>query len=130
MDNAMTCSDDLRRRWEEVRQLGEKICWRMAEEVKKLGLTSQAETTAPWQRARFELVKDPSTGQASLSGVWSDKDGQRVGAIVFHCDGTFFAEYDVVQNHPVKPQWFVEAVQAWGKQDMIKAELRLLPTIA
>jgi len=129
MGNNMKCSDDLQTRWEEVRELGETICHVMAEEVKKLGLDSQAKTTAPWERIRFELVNDPATGQTSLSGVWTDQRGQRIGNIVFHCDGTFFAEYDVVQNHPSKPNWFVEAVNAWGKRDMIKAEPRLLPNI-
>ena len=129
MDNTVKCSDDLRARWEEVRELGENICLALADEVRKLGLESQAEVTAPWERARFELVKDPATGQASLSGVWTDQNGQSLGNIVFHCDGTFFAEYDVVQNHPTKPRWFVEAVNAWGKRDIIKAEPRLLPNI-
>lgn len=129
MDSVLKCSDDLRTRWEEVRELGETICHIMAEEVKKLGLDAQAKVTAPWERVKFELVNDPATGQTSLSGVWIDQHGQRVGNIVFHCDGTFFAEYDVIQNHPSKPKWFVEAVNAWGKRDMIKAEPRLLPNV-
>ena len=125
----MSCSDELQSRWEEVRELGENICRKMADEVKKLGLETQAQSTAPWERVKFELVKDPATGLSSLSGTWTNQSGHRIGNIVFHCDGTFYAEYDVVQKHPSKPQWFVEAINAWGKNDIIKAEPRLLPNL-
>jgi hypothetical protein len=123
------CSNNLQERWEEVRVLGESICTALAEEVKKIGLTDKALATAPWQRARFELQRDPASGQYSLAGIWRDASGQRVGNIIFHCDGSFFAEYDVVEPHPQDQRWFVEAVNAWGKNDTIKAELRLLPAL-
>lgn len=123
------CSDNLQKRWEEVRSLGESICIVLSEEVKKLGLTEKAQNTAPWQRARFELQRDPATGQSSLVGTWKDQKGQRVGSIIFHCDGSFFAEYDVVEQHPSDKRWFVEAVNAWGNSSTIKVEPRLLPTV-
>jgi hypothetical protein len=123
------CSDDLRERWEKVRVLGELICRTLANEVNKIGLSEKALTTAAWERARFELQRDPATDQSSLAGIWRDTRGQRVGSIIFHCDGSFFAEYDVVERHPKDPRWFVESVIAWGKHDTIKAEPRLLPAV-
>ncbi|WP_455204372.1 hypothetical protein [Kaarinaea lacus] len=124
------CSDNLQERWEQVRVLGETICTALSSEVKKIGLEHKALVTAPWERARFELQRDPANGQSSLVGTWQDANGQRVGSIIFHCDGTFFAEYDVVEQHPSDRGWFVEAVNAWGNQDTIKVEPRLLSALA
>jgi hypothetical protein len=121
------CDDNLQARWEQVRPLGESVCMALSDEVKKIGLPEKALTTAPWERARFELQRDPASGQSSLVGIWRDANGQRVGSIIFHCDGSFFAEYDVVEPHPQDRRWFVEAVNAWGKNNTIKSEPRLLP---
>ena len=122
------CSDTLQERWEQVRTLGESICTALSREVEKIGLPEEkALLTAPWERARFELQRDPASGESSLVGIWKNTHGQRVGSIIFHCDGSFFAEYDVVEQHPKDQRWFVEAVSAWGKHDTIKAEPRLLP---
>lgn len=123
------CSDNLQKRWEEVRSLGESICVALSDEVKKIGLKEKAQNTAPWQRARFELQRDPASGQSSLVGIWKDSSGQRIGSIIFHCDGSFFAEYDVIEQHPSDKRWFVEAVNAWGRNNTIKAEPRLLPAV-
>jgi hypothetical protein len=121
------CSDILQERREQVRALGESICIALAGEVRKIGLLEKAFVTAPWERACFELQRDPASGQSSLVGIWRDANGQRVGSIIFHCDGSFFAEYDVVEPHPQDRRWFVEAVNAWGKNNTIKSEPRLLP---
>ena len=123
------CSNNLQQRWEQVRDMGESICSALADEVKKIGLAEKAIATAPWQRARFELQRDPASGESSLVGTWRDASGQRGGSIIFHCDGSFFAEYDVVEPHPHDRRWFIEAVNAWGREDIIKAELRLLPAV-
>jgi hypothetical protein len=130
-NGAMTeCSNNLQERWEQVRELGEAICQALMNEVEKIGLTDKALLTAPWERARFELQRDPANGEYSLCGVWQDANGQRIGSIVFHCDGSFFAEYDVVEQHPKDQRWFVEAVNAWGKDLNIKVEPRLLPMVS
>jgi hypothetical protein len=124
------CSDNLQERWEQIRELGEAICRALVNEVEKIGLKEKASQTAPWERASFELQRDPASGQSSLLGIWKDANGQRLGSILFHCDGTFFAEYDVVEQHPKNQKWFVEAVNAWGKDSTIKAEPRLLPMVS
>jgi hypothetical protein len=121
------CSNNLQERWEQVREVGEAICKALTQEVEKIGLNEKAVLIAPWERARFELQRDPASGQSSLFGLWQDANGHRVGSIIFHCDGTFFAEYDVVEQHPKDQRWFVEAVNAWGKGRAIKVEPRLLP---
>jgi len=122
------CSNNLQERWEQVCELGKSVCSILSREVEKIGLPQEkAELTAPWERASFELQRDPASGQSSLVGTWKNADGHRVGRIIFHCDGSFFAEFDVVEQHPKDTRWFVEAVNAWGRNDTIKAEPRLLP---
>lgn len=123
------CSNNLQERWEQVRALGESICMALSDEVTKIGLPEKARLIAPWERARFEMQRDPASGQYSLVGTWQDSKGQRVGCIIFHCDGSFFAEYDIVEPHPTDQRWFVEAVNAWGKNETVKVEPRLLPSV-
>jgi hypothetical protein len=62
--------------------------------------------------------------------VWLNAKGHEVGSILFYPDGAFYAEYDVVQPHPQKSQWFVEAITAWGRGDQVKTEARLLPNLS
>jgi len=77
----------------------------------------------------YSLIKDDFSGEMSLQGVWNNKAGYKQGMMLFHPDGNFFAEYDVIQPHPKKKQWFVEAITVWGKGADIKAEPRLIPAV-
>jgi hypothetical protein len=80
--------------------------------------------------AKYRLERDTASGEYSLLGEWRDQKGQKIGNLVFHADGSFFVEYDVIRNHPKRPGWFVEAVNAWGRGDDIRAEPRLMPMLA
>jgi hypothetical protein len=113
---------------EEKRQLGELICSRLNAEIAKLGFAlGEISHSVEYEKAQFELVKDPYTGQVNLSGCWRSDDGrQRIGRLQFNSDDSFYAEYDVVKPHPTKSAFFVEAVTAWGNAELIKAEAKLL----
>lgn len=117
---------DIKTRYEEVRALGMSVCNSLQHELVKMGL-AQDRINPSLSRASFELSRDPASQEYSLIGTWRDKHGNKQGMILFHADGSFFAEYDVICEHPKKPQWFVEAVTAWGKGDQIKSEARVLP---
>jgi hypothetical protein len=92
-----------------------------------LGFSVQTQLSLPdFDSAEFSLVTDPFTQTQDLVGYWYSAGKQRIGQIKFHGDGSFYAEYDVVQPHPTKKQWFVEAINAWGQQDNIKTEAKLL----
>ena len=78
-------------------------------------------------RANYTLNRDPGSGEESLIGIWRDQQGQKQGEILFHADGSFYAEYDVISEHPKKTKWFVEAVIAWGRDNTVKSEPKLLP---
>jgi len=111
------------------RELGASICQRLNEEISELGFAVDAIQHYPsYDHADFELIKDPYTGGHNLSGYWYDgAKKQRIGRLQFNSDGSFYAEYDVVKPHPVKPKRFVESVTAWGKAGQIKSEAKLLP---
>ena len=109
------------------RAFGQAICKRIAENIAKLGFSLQAKIELPsFDAAQFSLVTDPYTQNQDLIGFWYGNDNRRIGQIQFHNDGSFYAEYDIVQPHPSKRHFFVEAINAWGRQDNIKTEAKLL----
>jgi hypothetical protein len=119
-------SDPLTQRIEQERPRIQAICRALGEEIARLGVTVAA--PAPDALA-FRLQRDPASGWEGLAGEWRDAGRQRIGQVLLHGDGSFFAEYDVVRPHPHKPRWFVEAVTAWGRDDRILSEPRLLPAV-
>jgi hypothetical protein len=113
--------------FQQKRALGEAICQSMIETIKALGFSHDAGIKYPcYDQASFRLVTDPFTQSKDLVGCWFDNNLQSMGQIRFNGDGTFYAEFDVVQPHPEKTRYFVEAVNAWGREGNIKAEVRLL----
>ncbi|MGR9086078.1 MAG: hypothetical protein ACU841_03280 [Gammaproteobacteria bacterium] len=120
-------TEDIQHYIEGRRSFGNEICSRMIEQIVKLGFTPQAGIKLPnYDAAQFSLVTDPFTRSRDLVGHWYDGERQRIGQIKFHGDGSFYAEYDIVRPHPGREGIFVEAIDAWGKQDTIKAEAKLL----
>jgi hypothetical protein len=105
--------------------LAEKICEQLRAAIDKLGF-NQPQNYPVYQKASYQLIHDPYTGQDNLKVNWFDINNQRIGFLQFNSDNSFYAEYDVVKPHPKKPQWFVEAVSAWGDTGDIKTEAKLL----
>lgn len=109
------------------RAFGTSVCRRISENIAKLGFSVQTRIDLPnYDAAQFSLVTDPYTQSQDLVGHWYDSSQQRIGQIQFHGDGSVYAEYDIVQPHPVKKQYFVEAINAWGQPNNIKTEAKLL----
>ncbi len=115
---------DLAERIAAVQPLGEAVCAALQQALQRQGLHKQV---AAFTSAQYELHKDPFDGQESLKAIWSGAQGY--GHIPLYPNGIIYAEYDVLLVHPQKPQWFVEAVTAWGNANEIKTELRLLPAL-
>ena len=110
--------------------LGEVICTKLAAEIRKLGFAEENVPPFPiYGQASFTLAKDTYSGLDSLIGIWTNGRGDRIGEIKLHGDGSFYAEYDVALSHPGDARWFVEAVIAWGRDDVVKAEAKLLPAL-
>lgn len=114
-------------RYAMVKDLAQDVMQRMQQELYKLGFKATEATLKAPNEAQFSLQKDTASGEYSLIGEWRNAQGFKLGSMVFHADGNFFVEQDVVKNHPKDAKWFVEAVNAWGKHGYIKAEPRLLP---
>ena len=116
-------------RFDQIAPLAHAICRVLADELVKLGFATGSITIGDPGSASYRLDRDPASGLDSLVGEWRDAKGQKQGGLVFHADGTFFVEHDVIRAHPRDPRWFVEAVTAWGRGSMIKSEPRLLPVV-
>lgn len=113
-------------RFHKVEQLADQVFDRLYQEVIKLGFGTQEISLKRPHEASYRLERDPATCEYSLVGDWLSEQGMKLGTLLFHADGSFFVEQDVVRPHPNRSGWFVEAVNAWGKGDNIRAEARLL----
>ena len=98
----------------------------MAARLEEMGFGADQATPPPVEALRFEFCPDPASGADSLVGVWRNRQGERVGEVIFHTDGSYYAEWDVVAPHPTRPRWFVEVITAWGRDGEVKADPRLL----
>ena len=115
---------------DESNPLGEAICIHLSAEIRKLGFPEESLPPFPvYGQAGFTRCKDPYSGLESVIGTWRNGQGHRIGEIKLHGDGSFYAEYDVALPHPGNGRWFVEAVVAWGRDGIIKAEAKLLPAL-
>lgn len=126
-------TDPVQARLAEVAPLALAIRDALQEQVERLGFPPDAPDAIVIDdplAASYRLERDPASGEYSLLGEWRDQRGQKLGSLVFHADGTFFVEYDVIRRHPRRPGWFVEAVNAWGRGEEIRAEPRLMPMLA
>jgi len=107
--------------------LGKSICHAMNTEMNKIANSDEYKLNICFEDLSFSISKDSYAQKDSLEGFWVGPQKNRIGSIVFHGDGTFYAEHDVIKAHPANKKWFIEAVTAWGKGENIKTELRLLP---
>lgn len=110
----------------ESQHWGEQICQSLSDAIRKLGFSDRQIPVIKYADARFELSTDPLTQQQALQGVWSTDKNLKQGEIIFQVDGSFYAEFDVVQPHPQDQRWFVEAMTAWGREGSLKTDARLL----
>ncbi|MBT3048650.1 MAG: hypothetical protein G8D61_09025 [gamma proteobacterium symbiont of Ctena orbiculata] len=113
-------------RFHKVEDLADRIFEKLHQEVLKLGFAIEDISLKRPQEASYRLERDPASCEYSLVGDWLSEQGIKLGTLLFHADGSFFVEQDVVRPHPRHSGWFVEAVNAWGRGDEIKAEPRLL----
>ncbi|MET0116836.1 MAG: hypothetical protein ABW090_05385 [Sedimenticola sp.] len=114
-------------RYAEIRELAYTVVESLREEAAQQGIADAGTRLAAPDEADYQLERDPLNGEHSLVGKWHDNNGGQSGMLLFHSDGTFFVEHDIVMPHPRKSRFFVEAVVAWGKGDSIKVETKLLP---
>ena len=113
-------------RYFNIKDLANEIVRQLRNELDRLGFASSEVNIKQPAEAEYRLEKNPSNCEYTLIGDWFDERGAKLGCLLFHADGTFYVEHDVIKPHPKQQRRFVEAVNAWGKGDRIKAEARLL----
>ena len=114
-------------RFYKIEHLADRVFDRLFREVVKLGFAIEEVALKRPHEAHYRLERDPASSEYSLVGDWLNEQGMKLGTLLFHADGSFFVEQDVVRPHPTRHGWFVEAVNAWGRGEDIRAEPRLLP---
>lgn len=120
--------NSLQQRMTALRPRAEVLCAALRREAERLFGAGVLDTCIP-DAAVFRLERDVASGADTLVGEWQDGRGYRIGMLVFHGDGSCFAEFDLVRMHPEDSRWFVEAVEAWaGAPDgsAVRADVRLL----
>jgi hypothetical protein len=107
-----------------------EILQSLAKEIERLAFPPDQQPPMPQSaQAVLDTVRDPYTGSENQRAVLRDAAGKKLGQVQFNSDGGFYAEFDVIRNHPSDPRWFVEGVAAWGQAGNIKSEAKLLPAL-
>lgn len=76
---------------------------------------------------KFTRVIDPGNQLPGYEGVWRNARNERCGTLTINSDHSFYAEYDLFCPHPRDPRWFVEMVTAWGRDELLRSEAKLIP---
>jgi len=108
---------------------GDAICNALRKRALALGFEESALPAIKWSELVFSVGKDPADGRECLTGTWKDAAGYRCGQVQFNGDGSFFAEHDIALQHPTDSRWFVEAVEAWGRDTNVASDVRLLAAV-
>lgn len=96
-----------------------------AEKYTAVGAAPMIEMSA----VQFTRVIDPGNQLPGYEGVWRNLRNARCGALTFNSDNSFFAEYDLFCPHPRDSRWFVESVTAWGRDETLRCEVKLIPSL-
>ncbi len=111
----------------ELEALAERIVSAMQEEAVNFtatGATPKIELAA----VQFTRVIDPGNQLPGYEGVWRNARNERCGTLTINSDNSFYAEYDLFCPHPRDVRWFVEMVTAWGRGDLLRSEVKLIPS--
>ena len=106
--------------------LPEALIAALRQEAAKFGHPLDELAEGALQRAVMRLERDPYSGSVGVLMQWRNSSGRLQGELRLHRDGPSFAEYEILQPHPKRSGFFIEAVTAWGRVGDLRSELRLL----
>jgi hypothetical protein len=112
----------------ELEALAERIVSALQKEAINFtatGATPKIELAA----LQFTRVIDPGNQLPGYEGVWRNARNDRCGTLTINSDNSFYAEYDLFCPHPRDGRWFVEMVTAWGRDEMVRSEAKLIPSV-
>ena len=105
---------------------GAELIAALQEKIARLNLPGEAITIPPFEAARFTLEHDRYNGKQTLRAAFFPSQHYCIGFLLFHSDGSSFAEYHVMRRHPTRPALFIEAVEAWVRDGKIQTDTRLV----
>ena len=117
--------EQLEQRITEVSEQGKTLLAALREKVVGLKLSGEEIVIPQFEEAKFTLEHDLYNGQQTLMASFYPSEYYRAGFLLFHSDGSCFAEAHVMQLQPSKPHWFIEAVEAWFRDGEIRPDTRL-----
>jgi hypothetical protein len=113
-------------RYYKIRTLANRVVDRLYEEAANLGFAQKDIVLKKPIEANYRLERDPSSSEYNLIGDWLDERGKKLGQLQFFADGSFVVEQDILRPHPRCQGSFVKALKAWGNDERIEAQARLL----
>jgi hypothetical protein len=125
----MMSDETLNARKQELLPLLAQVRAELHRQLEKNGIELSA-GGIPAELGYCELRRDSFDGSEPFYAEWHDEKDRKLGEIIVQTGGQFFAEFDVLKNHPSDKRWYVEAVTAWGKPGVVKSELRLLEALS
>lgn len=103
---------------------GAELIGALQEKIAALNLPDEPVIVPAFETARFTLEHDLYDGSESLRAAFFRSQHYCIGFLLFHSDGSSFAEYHVMRPHPLRPKLFIEAVEAWVRDGKIQTDVR------
>ena len=104
---------------------GRELIAALQEKIGTLNLPGDAVTIPPFEAAHFTLEQDIYNGEQTLRAAFFPSQYYCIGFLLFHSDGSSFAEYHIMRQHPARPALFIEAVEAWVRDGKIQTDTRI-----
>lgn len=104
---------------------GAELIEALQQKIAKLNLPGEVITIPTFESARFTLEHDLYNGEQTLRASFYPSQFYCIGFLLFHFDGSSFAEYHIMRQHPTRPELFIEAVEAWVRDGKIQTDTRL-----
>lgn len=105
---------------------GKALLAAVREKVDGLHLAAGPVAIPQFDEVQFSLESDLYDDSQTLVASYYPRPNYRSGVLLFHADGSCYAEFHVMQAHPARPQWFVESVEAWVRDGAVQTDLRLV----
>ena len=124
----MVGAADTRQLPAELEELAQRIVAVLADEAVKFSAPGSA-PKIELSAVLFTKVIDPGNQLPGYEGIWRNSRNERCGCLNFNSDGSGYAEYDLFCPHPRDARWFVEMVTAWGHNESLRCEAKLIPAL-
>lgn len=119
--------EELDQRVSAVESQGKELLSALKEKLASLNLAGGMIAIPEFEEAQFTIEKDLyDDSVTTLMASFYPRPRYRAGVLLFHSDGSCYAEYHVMQQHPSKPQWFIESIEGWVRNGVVQTDLHLI----